>query len=125
MVNKLRGFFLIFFTTIILLICFDYVVSSTTKLFHVKKDCFNYHKIEYKKKNYYYYDLQKNCFAIEHKGTTQSYNVYTDASGYRTGKEIAVEEDKDKIIFLGDSFTYGFGVNYEDSITGIIKKKNK
>ena len=29
------------------------------------------------------------------------------------------------MIFLGDSFTYGFGVNYNDSIPGFISKKTK
>ena len=27
------------------------------------------------------------------------------------------------MVFLGDSFTYGFGVNYEDSIVGFLEKK--
>ena len=127
MVSKLKSFFLIVFTTIILLFFLDYFISSTTELFHVKKDCFNYERLEFKKKNYYYYNLHKNCFAIEHKGTTPSYNVYTDETGYRIGKKSTIDNDndknKDKIIFLGDSFTYGFGLNYEESIPGIIKDK--
>ena len=50
MVNKLKSFFLIVFTTIILLFFLDYFISSTTELFHVKKDCFNYERLEFKKK---------------------------------------------------------------------------
>ena len=79
-------------------------------------------KINNKNKNYYSYDLSRNCFAFEHKGKTPSYNVYTDDNGYRTGKAKNKTKDK-KILFLGDSFTYGFGVDYEYSIPGQLSKK--
>lgn len=109
-------FFLIFFSG-------DYFISKKTNLFKVKKDCFNYKKINHKEESYYSYNLKKNCFAFEHKGKTPSYKVFTDKDGFRYSNKNEKFSTNSKIIFLGDSFTYGFGVNYEDSIPGIISQK--
>ena len=50
--------------------------------------------------------------------------MFTDNLGNRVAKnKLKNKEKKDKILFLGDSFTYGFGVNYEDSVPGKIDKK--
>lgn len=100
------------------------MISKYTNLFQVHKDCFNYTKITKNDKAYYTYDLKKNCFAFEHKGTTPSYKVYTDSNGLRVEKNKKTRS-KNKVIFLGDSFTYGFGVNYENSLPGLISKKTK
>ena len=110
--------FLCIFTFLLI----DLFISKFTNLFHIRKNCYNYYKINHNNNNYYSYDLSKNCFAFEHKGKTPSYNVYTNDQGYRIGK-IKNEKKNKKILFLGDSFTYGFGVDYEYSIPGQFSKK--
>lgn len=118
-------FFFFYFVCIIALLFFlgDFIISKNSNLFHIKKDCFNYKKINHKGGNFYSYNLKKNCFAFEHKGSTPSYKVFTDKNGFRTSNEKRSFEKNSKIIFLGDSFAYGFGVNYDESIPGLISKK--
>ena len=125
MVKKKNLIFVFIFTTVTLFLTLDILISKNTNLFKIRKDCFDYVKLEKSKKKYYTYFLSKNCLAFEHKGATPSYKVYTDSNGNRNdtvGKKINLEP---KIIFLGDSFTYGFGVNYDDSIPGNISNKTK
>jgi len=110
-------FFLFFFFAV------DFFLSKYTNFFKVKKDCFNYIKLTDKKNSYYTYNLAKNCFAYEHKGATPSYKVYTDSNGFRVSKNKQNTKSNSKIIFLGDSFTYGFGVDFENSVPGLISKK--
>ena len=101
----------------------DVIVSNTIVKNIIKKDCLKYIKYTLNKKNYYSYELEKNCTAYETKRTVKTYNVFTDKNGYRVGKKKIINKANDKIVFLGDSFAYGFGVNYEDSIVGVLKKK--
>ena len=101
----------------------DVIASNTVVKNIIKKDCLGYLKYTLNNKDYYTYELEKNCTAYETKRTVKTYNVFTDKDGYRVGAKKDKDIKKDKIVFLGDSFTYGFGVNYEDSIVGILKKK--
>ena len=120
-----KKIFVILINLVLILFFFlvvDFFVSKHTNLLYIKKDCFEYSEIKHKNKKYYSYELEKNCFAYEHKGTTPSYTVRTDGDGHRIGKK-AKPNNKNQIFFLGDSFTYGFGVDYEDSIPGQIDKK--
>ena len=124
MVKKILNFLIFFLLILIFFLISDFFLSKNTRLFHVKKDCFKYLKLQINNKDYYSYELEKNCFAIEHKSVAPSYNVFTDNLGNRVAKnKLKNKEKKDKILFLGDSFTYGFGVNYEDSVPGKIDKK--
>ena len=111
--NKILSFILIF---LIFFLLIDFLISKNTNLFKIRKDCFNYIKLEKNKKKYYTYFLYKNCHAFEHKGKTPSYKVFTDDNGNRYNKIKRENNFNSRIIFLGDSFTYGFGVNYNDSI---------
>jgi len=122
--GKILENFVFLFIFLILFLISDYFISKHTSLFHIKKDCFKYLKFKNNNKNYLSYELEKNCLAFEHKGTTPSYTVITDSLGHRVGKKKLDQSiEKKKIIFLGDSFTYGFGVNYKDSVPGQIDKK--
>jgi lysophospholipase L1-like esterase len=48
-----------------------------------------------------------------------TWSIYTDASGFRCGKGAATT-GRPLILVLGDSFTFGMGVDYEQSIPGCI-----
>tara|TARA_B100001093_G_scaffold516542_1_gene595577 strand:- start:946 stop:2094 length:1149 start_codon:yes stop_codon:yes gene_type:complete len=122
----LKRFFIFFYYSTFLFFLFvvgDFFISKYTNLFKVNKDCFNYIKLKDKKNSYYTYNLAKNCFAYEHKGATPSYKVYTDSNGFRISKNKQKNKSNSKIIFLGDSFTYGFGVDFKNSVPGLISKK--
>ena len=70
MYKKILNTFSYLFIIFVFFLISDFIISKYTNLFHVKKDCFKYYKINHENKKYYYYDLEKNCFAIEHKETT-------------------------------------------------------
>ncbi|MDC0449981.1 hypothetical protein OAL70_03815 [Pelagibacteraceae bacterium] len=126
MIKKILNFLIFFLSFFFLFLVSDFFISKYTNLFHVKKDCFKYLKLQIDNKDYYSYELEKNCFAIEHKSVAPSYNVFTNNLGNRVAKhQVKKINKKEKIIFLGDSFTYGFGLDYEDSIPGKIDKKTK
>ena len=106
MVKKILNFLIFFLLILTFFLISDFFLSKNTRLFHVKKDCFKYLKLQINNKDYYSYELEKNCFAIEHKSVAPSYNVFTDNLGNRVAKnKLKNKEKKDKILFLGDSFT--------------------
>ena len=111
------------FMILIIFFAMDVIASNTIVKNIIKKDCLKYFKYTLNNKNYYSYELEKNCTAYETKRTVKTYNVVTDKYGYRVAQKKSEYLKKDKVVFLGDSFTYGFGVNYEDSIVGFLEKK--
>tara|TARA_B110000971_G_C20001784_1_gene497210 strand:- start:92 stop:1240 length:1149 start_codon:yes stop_codon:yes gene_type:complete len=57
-----------------------------------------------------------------------SYRLYTNSLGFRDSKvkDIKLKSDySERIIFIGDSFTEGVLLNFEDTFVGIIKKELK
>jgi len=58
------------------------------------------------------------------------YEIYTNSLGFKDSgnKKIELKSQKKRILFMGDSFTEGVFLNYEDTFVGIIdeayKKKN-
>ena len=116
----------IIYITVIIFLLMDIVFSNTIIQDIIKKDCLRYIKYTSNEKNYYSYDLEKNCRAYETKKTMKTYKVFTDNNGFRvSGENKENKKDKDNsVIFLGDSFTYGIGLNYEDSVVGILESKN-
>ncbi len=114
----------IFLITIIIFIIMDIIFSNTIIENIIRKDCIDYIKYSLNKINYYTYDLKKNCFAFEAKKTIKTYKVYTNKDGFRvSSKKKSIKNADNNIIFLGDSFTYGFGLEYKDSISGILDAK--
>jgi len=71
-----------------------------------------------------FHSLKKNCYAKEKWiKKSRSYNVYTDENGFRyNGKKKISNENKDILAFLGGSFTYGMGANFQKTYVGIIEK---
>ena len=50
--------------------------------------------------------------------------MITDSRGLRSiKKDKIIESSKANIFLFGDSFTFGAGLNYEDTFAGIIEKK--
>jgi hypothetical protein len=71
-----------------------------------------------------YWGLKPNCRVVEkYVKHMKPYTVRTDKIGLRfSGAQRHL--NKKNVIFLGDSFTYGLGLNYEDTYVGILEKKN-
>ena len=82
----------------------------------IKHNCYKYLK------DFYY--LQKNCYAREKwVRNVKTYDVYTDDNGFRFSGN---KSNKNKIAaFFGGSFTYGMGLDYDQTFVGLIENNQK
>ena len=115
LIKKISINFIIF---IFLFIIFDLIFSNFIHKETFKYACYKY-EIDF-------YSLKPNCVAIEkHEPSGINFKVYTDENGYRyLGKKNKNQLNK-SIIFLGDSHTYGIGLDYKNSFAGKIEKNFK
>jgi hypothetical protein len=66
------------------------------------------------------YTLQPNASRTISTGES-TWSIYTDGNGFRTSRTpSASTAQAPALLILGDSFPFGMGVNYEDSIPGYI-----
>ena len=116
----------IFFKIIIIFILLDLIFSNLIIKKYVKKNCIKYIRYALKEKTYHSYELEKNCKAYETQRTAKTYDVLTDENGYRIStKKIVDRKKKDNaIVVLGDSYSYGYGLNYEVTTVGLLENKN-
>ena len=111
----------IFYRIILIFFILDIFFSNFIIENIIKGDCFRYIRYSSNGKSYYTYELEKNCRAYETQRTVKTYNVFTDENGYRVSAKRKIKDSH--IVFLGDSYPYGFGVEYEDSIAGKLREK--
>lgn len=69
----------------------------------------------------YHHDLAKNR-SVSHYEDGMPVSIFINSLGFRDShvRDVALISDKYRILFIGDSFTEGVGVNYEDTFVGII-----
>ena len=65
-----------------------------------------------------FFSVQPNVEASQHTGAT-NWTVITDSNGFRVGPH-NLSHKKRLAIVLGDSYTFGVGVNYEESFVGLL-----
>jgi lysophospholipase L1-like esterase len=106
------------FLIIIFILLIDFTFS---KIIYKKDHCFNFQYFE----NGHYYDLRKNCNSkYRFKSGFPTVNFNTDNLGLRVGDQIKIKDKSKKNIFIfGDSFTFGVGLEYENTYAGILEKK--
>ena len=93
------------------------ILISNTYLNLKKKTCYKFEE--------FYYELKKNCKGLDKfKSGFPTVNVYTDQNGLRIGKNDKRKKE-DKIFIFGDSFTFGVGLEYKDTYTGLLAKEFK
>lgn len=73
---------------------------------------------------YYHHDLAPNLNIVETWGLLQ-YKLDTNSLGFKDSKARDIQPDskKKRILFMGDSFTEGFGMPYEKTFVGMIDKR--
>ena len=87
--------------------------------------------MEYKCYNYsnngLFYKLYKNCYAeMRYISSIESFKVFTNENGERySGKKNKKINKNNNVFFFGDSQTFGFGSDCENTFVGIIEKKNR
>jgi len=48
------------------------------------------------------------------------WTVHTDDEGFRIGQQPRAPDERPALLWLGDSFTFGYGVDYESSFVGLL-----
>jgi hypothetical protein len=110
---------IVYINLIIFLISFFFLffILSNTYLNHKKKTCYQYEE--------FYYELKKNCKGLDKfKSSFPTVNVFTDEYGTRVGKN-QKRNKSDKIFIFGDSFTFGVGLEFYQTYSGILSKEYK
>jgi len=69
----------------------------------------------------YHHDFIKNGYSSE-SGRLGNYEIYTNSLGFKdkSNREIARDTDKRRVMFIGDSFTEGILLDYQDTFVGQI-----
>jgi len=69
----------------------------------------------------YHHDFEKNGVSHE-TGRLGDYTVYTNSLGFKdkSNRKISKDSDGRRIVCIGDSFTEGILLNYEDTFVGMI-----
>ena len=119
----LRKTFIIFVITLICIILLECIatVGLNFKIFKNLNHTFltfNFTEII----NNNFLNLKKNV------SLKNDISIFTDINRLRVKEENFshnLNDNSNKIVFLGDSVPFGFGVNYEDSIPGNLEKINK
>ena len=113
-VKKTIFYILTTFLFLSLFLVLDYILSNTLL---ANQNCYEIEK--------YYYQLKKNCKAKhKFKKSFPSVNIYTDKYGLRVSKNFTDRNPNKKNIFIfGDSFSFGEGLEYEETFVGLIEKK--
>ena len=73
---------------------------------------------------YYHHDLRPMSSFYDHWGY-EKYKIFTNDLGFKDKSNRKVIFKKRNILFIGDSFTEGVGLSYEDTYVGIIESKLK
>ena len=118
--KKIKKISILVFVYSFFIILGDLIYSNFGNIKDINYNCFQFYNLTTDEKKYHYYDLKKNCTATESSRTVVPYNIYTDENGYRYSGKSRKNIEKN-ILFVGDSQTYGYGVKYEDSFSGIIQ----
>lgn len=76
---------------------------------------------------WYHHDLIPNQHAISLWGS-EEYEIFTNSLGFKDEEVRTIEKEvpkgKRRILLMGDSFTEGVGMNWENSFAGILSQNN-
>jgi len=73
----------------------------------------------------YHHGLAKNISNYnDAKWGYRTYQVSTDSLGFKSqsARDTAIRSDKHRVMFIGDSFTEGIGVEYSSTFVGLVAK---
>jgi hypothetical protein len=73
---------------------------------------------------YYHHDLRPMSSFYDHWGY-ERYKIYTNNLGFKDKSNRQVKFKNKNILFIGDSFTEGVGIKYQDTYVGLIEKNLK
>lgn len=114
----IRNFFIILSIYLTVDVIFFYLLPNDlkTNLYNNRA-----HRI---KSFYYHHDLRPMASFYDQWGY-EKYKIFTNNLGFKDKSNREIEFKKKNILFIGDSFTEGVGIKYEDTFVGIIDDKLK
>jgi hypothetical protein len=73
---------------------------------------------------YYHHDLPRNFSGVKPWGN-RKYRVFTNSLGFidRSPREVPLTSNNRRILLLGDSFTEGVGVEFDDTFAGVLASR--
>ena len=118
--------FVSFFKKFIIIICLYLVVDIIffyllPKEFKSKLYNNRAHRI---KSFHYHHDLRPMSSFYDQWGY-EKYQIYTNSLGFKDQNNRKVKFKDRNILFIGDSFTEGVGIKYEDTFVGLIDSELK
>ena len=108
----------IFIFCILTIVVLDVVLTyAYKKLFNFKKSPVTNIVVKH---DVYHHTFKKSMTEIG-----PEYSIYSNSLGFKDAspREIDLESTNHRILFIGDSFTEGVTLNYEDTFVGIIDSK--
>jgi len=123
---KKNGFIKIFLITIISFLVIDFLVGKNFYKNFLRKSFVDADIGMGLYDNIYHHKFKKNYKTKNAKWGSKIYKFCTDDNGFRTfcSENIRTEKNFD-IGLIGDSFTEGIGLDYEDTFSGLIEKNLK
>ncbi len=73
---------------------------------------------------YYHHDLRPMASFYDHWGY-EKYQIFTNNLGFKDKSNRQINFKNKNLLFIGDSFTEGVGIKYEDTFVGLIESKLK
>lgn len=77
------------------------------------------------KHDVYHHSLAPNISYSEGRWGPIGYRIDTNSLGFkdRSARQVPLSSDKYRIVFIGDSFTEGAGIEYKDTFVGIVDSR--
>ena len=113
----------LYFITVFIII--DLLLSQLFLLKFLENDLIKANKDSFENrvfnKNYNYTFKKQAQFTSQYDGNI--YQIFTNDLGFRDDSTQPLDRDKEYSILIGDSFIEGVGLDYKDTIVGILNKK--
>lgn len=114
----------IFFIVAISIVVLDVLLTNTYNYFKERE---REREIEVRREirilhPVYHHTFKKSSKSIEDCGNEYTYTLFTNSLGFkdRSSREVPLKSTNHRILFIGDSFTEGICLNYDDTFVGII-----
>lgn len=118
MISKFFNFFKKFTFVIII-----FLVSDVVFFYFVPKDIKSnlYNNRAHRIKSFYYHHDLRPMSSFYDQWGYERYKIYTNNLGFKDTSNRTIEFKNKNILFIGDSFTEGVGLKYEDTYVGLVE----
>lgn len=127
LLKKIRLLLLVSLTTILIVLLTDFLFGKKilNLLDPFLKNTEFYERLIRIDHKVYHHSLRKNSKYKKMRGFNGLIKFCTDNHGFKYNCKDAIRGKKFDFAFIGDSFTEGVGLNYEDTFVGMLEKKTK